>query len=164
MIFDKNIIEIHFDKNIIKNINILYFKENKEIIYYNNNHLNYIYKTKKNDIEYTFYGFFKNDYFTIILDSYSIKLDTNIQSKFVYLINLNWVLKEINDDLKLWILDGSKINNLYMECLIAPFRKKIFSHDIEDLLNITEYNKTNINIDIQKNFEIKKIVSSSFNF
>ena len=46
-----------------------------DIIYYDNSHLNYIYKEKLNGIEYTFYGFFKDNFFVIVLDSFNESLE-----------------------------------------------------------------------------------------
>jgi hypothetical protein len=164
MLFDNKIIKIEFKKNIIKNVNELYFKPNLNIMYYNNNHLNYIYKFKNNDIEYTFNGFFKDGYFAIIFDTYSEKLNINIEHKYVYLIKLNWILKKINNDLILWIIDLSKSNNLNTKCIITTCRKKLFLENINinELLEITDYKITNINIDknIEKKNLIKRLISS----
>ena len=156
MIFDNKIIKIEFKKDIIKNFTELYFTPNSNMIYYNNNHLNYTYKFKNNDMEYNFYGFFKDGFFTIIYDTYNQKLNTNIENKFVYLIKLNWVLKKISNDLTLWILDYTKLNNLKVDCLIMSCRKKLFLENINinDLLKINDYKIINVNI--EKNSEIKK--------
>jgi hypothetical protein len=156
MIVDNKLIKIEFKKNIIKNITELYFTPYSNIVYYNKNHLNYRYKIKNNDIEYIFYGFYKDGYFTIIFDTYVEDLKTTVENKFVYLIKLKWVLKKINDDLTLWVLDFSKINNLTTDCLVLPCRKKLFLENINinDLLRITEY-KTTI-VHIEKNLEFKK--------
>ena len=165
MILDNKVIKIEFKKNIIKNFNELYFTQNSNMIYYNNNHLNYTYKFKNNDIEYIFYGFFKDGFFTIIYDTFNHKLNTNIENKFVYLIKLNWVLKKINNDLTLYILDYTKLNNLKTDCLILSCRKKLFLENINihDLLKINDYKIINVNV--EKNTEkkenfIKKFLSS----
>ena len=165
MIFDNKIIKIEFKKDIIKNFNELYFSPNSNMIYYNNNHLNYTYNFKNNDMEYNFYGFFKDGFFTIIYNIFNHKLNTNIENKFVYLIKLNWVLKKINDDLTLFILDHKKLNNLKTDCLILSCRKKLFLENINinDLLKITNYKIINVNVgkntEKKENF-IKKFLSS----
>ena len=146
MSYDNKIIKISFKKNIVPNCNELYFVPNNDIIYYDNNHLNYIYKFKNNYLEYTFYGFFKDNYFTIIFNTYNEKLDINIENKYIYLIKLKWILKKINIDLSIWVLDIHKINNFNVfkiDCLILTTRKKLFLDNISinDLLKISNTNK-----------------------
>ena len=61
-------IKISFYKTFYKNFNEIFFVENNNIDYYDNSHMNYIYIYKIDNIEYTFNGFFKDDYFVITLD------------------------------------------------------------------------------------------------
>ena len=152
MLFDNNIIKIFFKDNIIKKFNILEFIPNSNIIYYNNSHLNYIYKHKINNIEYIFYGFFKDEYFVIIYDTYNEELETNIQNKYVYLIKLDWILKKINAELTLWVLDNIKINNKNKDLYVLTCRKKLFSENvsIQDLLKINNYDTHKVKIKIIK--------------
>lgn len=162
MFLNEKIIKINFKDSIIKGINTLYFEYNYDIIYYNNNHLNYIYKYIKDNLEYIFYGFFKDGYFIIIYDSYHEDLNINVESKYLILIKLNWILFKVNDELKLWILDEKKINNLNTKCLLLINRKKMFNNNInlDILLKISDCENKNINIQIidkiKKEINIKK--------
>jgi len=150
------IIKISFKKNIIDKCNQLLFVANNDIIYYDNNHLNYIYIFKNNHLKYTFYGFFKDNYFVIIFDCYDEKLNINIENKHIYLIKLNWILHKINK-LSLWILDTSKLNNINTNCLLLTTRKKLFTDNvsINNLLTISDISNITINIKVC-NDEIKK--------
>jgi hypothetical protein len=165
MLIENKIIKINLKENIIKNLNDLYFVPYHNNIYYNDNHLNYIYRFKNENIEYVFYGFFKNDYFVIILDIYNEQLDVIIESKKVYLIKLEWELKQINDDVSLWILNYSKLNNIKTDCLILSCRKKLFSenYDINDILKISDYHVLKIKIkivdEIKKKYNLSNLLS-----
>jgi hypothetical protein len=168
-----------FNKPFYKNFDTLYFIKNNNIVYYDNSHTNYIYtiKTKdnepnnnlnienNNEIEYTFYGFFKDDFFVIIFDSYNKSLNTNIEHKQVVLIKLKWILntneyfetdiyKEVdlstnsdeynNTDNKkksLWEIDSS-INYKNIDAFVLNIRKKILKDNfikIDDFIKIYEY-------------------------
>jgi hypothetical protein len=161
MIYDNKVIKIKFKKNTIKKFNELIFSPNYNMIYNNNNHLNYIYKFKDDYIEHIFHGFFKDGFFIIIYNIFNNKLNTNIENKFVYLIKLNWVLKKINSDLTLWVLDYTKLYNLKIDCLILLYRRKLFLENINihDLLKIIDYEIVNVIIEKKKNF-LLKILSS----
>lgn len=153
------IIKISFNKPFYKKINNIFFLPNRNIIYYDNSHLNYIYTELIDDIEYTFYGFFKDDYFVIIFDSY--KLDTNINHKQVILIKLDWVLKKYPEK-SIWILDKSKLKNLNYESIILPLRNSFFDKEnisIENYIKIINYKKIKIKINIVdkiEKFNLKK--------
>ena len=153
-----NIIKISFEKPFYKNFKNLYFTPNTDIIYYDNSHLNYIYKEKLNDIEYIFYGFFKDNFFVIILDSFNEKLQTNIENKQIVLINLEWTLKKISEDKSIWIIDNSKINNLNSTACTLNIRKKILNSniDINDYIKLVEYEIININLKNVNEFEKDK--------
>jgi hypothetical protein len=142
-----NIIKISFKVPFYKNFYDLYFTPNTDIIYYDNSHLNYIYKEKINEIQYIFYGFFKDNYFVIILDSYNEELQVNVENKQIALINLDWVLKKISEEKSVWIIDNSKIDNLNTTAYLLNIRKKILSNiDINDHIKLVEYSIININI------------------
>jgi hypothetical protein len=145
-----NIIKISFKIPFYKDFYNLYFIPNTDIIYYDNSHLNYIYKEKSNDdnIEYTFHGFFKDNYFVIILDSFNENLQINVENKQIALINLEWVLKRINEEKSIWIIDNTKINNLSTSAYLLNIRKKILSTniDINDYIKVVEYLIVSINI------------------
>ena len=144
---ENKILNISFKENIYKNIKELYFLENKEIIYYDNSHMNYIYNIKIGNILYTFYGYFKDDYFNIILDTYSFNLDVTIKNKLTILIKLDWDLIKLNDsENQVWVIDITKNQNF--ESILLPIRIKMLDNNIslEDYLKISNQRKINITI------------------
>ena len=155
--YDEDIIKIEFKKNIFKDIKELYFIPNKKTIYYDNSHLNYIYEENINNINYTCHGFFKDNYFIIIIDSYNNDIDVNIAHKKVILIKLNWTIDINYNEKKLLILDKSSIKKLNTFALILPIRNKLFINNniiIDDYIKLYECNKIKIKISMVK--EIKK--------
>jgi hypothetical protein len=165
---ENNIIKITFKENIYKNINKLFFEENKDILYYDNSHMNYIYKTTIEEFEYTFYGFYKETYFNIIFDIYNKNFKTTIKNKLTILIDFNWTLKKYNNDISVWVINTSDIDK---ECLILPIRNKISNSniDIEDFIKISKLKKLrvkvkNINIIDQNSINIFTYIKSIFNF
>lgn len=152
-------LKISFIKPFFKNFNELYFLVNLDIIYYDNSHLNYIYKEEKDDIEYTFYGFFKDNYFVIICDSYCKKLNTTIEYKNVILIKLDWIIKKINQDKSLWEINILNLNK-YNNAIILNIRRNFFiekSITIDDYLKINFYDIVKIKIK-----DINKIKKNNF--
>ena len=137
---DNNNIIIYFEKNIIKNIKILYFKINEELEYINNSHVNYIYELELNDKIYKFHGFYKDSYFVIITEIYDTILKNIIYDKQIILIKGNWVKKNIDNKINLYFLDILQNNYDY---IYAPLRKEILTSNnliIDDLLIINNYN------------------------
>jgi len=153
-----NILKISFKENFYKNIKDLYFSENKDILYYDNSHMNYIYKVTIDNILYTFYGFYKENFFNIIFDSYDEKLDITIKNKFTLLINLNWKLNKINEDISIWTINFS--NKFYGESIILPIRNKMF----DDNLSIHDYIKIYSLKKIKVIIKTVKIVEEIKNF
>jgi hypothetical protein len=153
-----NILKISFKENFYKNIKDLYFSENKDILYYDNSHMNYIYKVTIDNILYTFYGFYKENYFNIIFDSYDVNLDITIKNKFTLLINLNWKLNKINEDISIWTINFS--NKFYGESIILPIRNKMFDNNlsIDDYIKIYSLKKIKVTI------KTVKIVEENKNF
>jgi hypothetical protein len=148
--------KFEFKKPLYKNFNKLYFKKNDDIIYYDNSHKTYIYseiiKENENDIKYTFYGFFKDDFFVIIFDSFNSQLNINIEHKFIILIKMKWILNKItNIDLEpisVWELDTSEIYK-NKEVFVLNVRKKILNQkfiNIDDFIKIYEYTNISVNI------------------
>ena len=147
--------KFQFKKPFYKNFTKLFFKPNEDNIYYDNSHKNYIYKEtineNGNDINYIFYGFFKDDFFVIIFDSFNSKLNTNVEHKFIILIKLKWVLNNDSNDSNLkslWELDTSEIYK-NKEAFILNIRKKLLNEkyiNIDDCIKIYEYNNILINI------------------
>ena len=135
-----NNINIYFEKNIIKNIKILYFKINDELKYINNSHVNYLYELELNDKIYKFHGFYKDSYFIIITEIYDIILKNIIYDKQVILIKINWIKKNIDNKINLYFLDIQQNNYEY---IYTPLRKDILNSNnlsIDDLLIINNYN------------------------
>lgn len=153
-----NILKISFKENFYKNIKDLYFSENKDILYYDNSHMNYIYKVTIDNILYTFYGFYKEKYFNIIFDSYDEKLDITIKNKFTLLINLNWKLNKINGDISIWTINFS--NKYYGDSIILPIRNKMFDNNLSIHDYIKIYNLKKIKVIIKT----VKIVEENKNF
>jgi hypothetical protein len=155
MFFDNTIINIFFDKKMVKPIHKISMKPNLNIDYYNNSHLNYIYNYSddETELEYTFYGFYKDDYLVILYDTYNIKLDVKIEHKHIYLIKVNWILKEHNN-ITLWAIDTSK--KYKTECVILSCRKNFFLENItiNDILKINNYRVCEVVI---KSFQKKNL-------
>jgi len=144
-------IKISFKTPIFKNFKEIYFTPNFDIIYYDNSHLNYIYKETKDNLEYIFYGFFKDNYFTIICNSYDKNLEVDIENKNVILIKLKWITRKMFDNKLIYIIDETQIDNLKTECYILPIRNKFYSiqtSNLDDYMSICEYNTININIKV----------------
>jgi len=165
--------KFQFKKPFYKNFSKLFFTQNNDNIYYDNSHKNYIYKETINendsDVNYIFYGFFKDDFFVIIFDSFNCKLNINVEHKFIILIKLKWILNKVTDSnidrnrnscntddtysKSLWELDTSKIYK-NKEAFILNIRKKILNEkyiNIDDYIKIYEYNNILINISYLNN-------------
>jgi len=139
---NNNFIKISFNKPFIENFDEIYFLPNNDITYYDNSHLNYIYIEKRNDINYTFHGFFKDNFLTIIIDSYNETLNVTIQHKNILIIKLKWIEKKYSETKTLWIIDIPMFNEIKLDCFILPIRKKIFKNDcvsINDYLRIYNF-------------------------
>jgi hypothetical protein len=155
-------LKIKFEKKLhfLPNCHTLYFKPNFKITHYNNSHLNYIYVYQTDKIDYTFYGFFKNDTFCIIYNSYNKKIDVSIEHKGLFVIKINWILQPIHSTLDIWIVDTQLFHNLTVECYILPLGKKIFSENIhiDNLLKI--YNYQLYYAKIYKSFDKNSIIQN----
>jgi hypothetical protein len=138
-------IQISFHTNFSKFFHEIFLVENNNIDYYDNSHMNYIYTYKIDNIEYTFNGFFKDDYFVITLDSYDIELLVNIEIKYVLLLKLDWKKIYFNDK-NIYILDIKDNKNL--DTYILNIRKKLNT-------------LTNISIDDYLRFNNYEIISST---
>jgi hypothetical protein len=157
MYVNKDLIKISFEDYFFKNFDEIFLSFNKNTIYYNETHMNYIYKVIDNEIEYTFNGFFKDDYLVIIFDSFNKNLNINIENKNVILIKLDWVLKKVFDENFVWIIDTKKFINYNTNAMILPIRNKLFDNtnfNIHDFIRITNY--TNMKININNIESIKK--------
>ena len=167
---DLNFIQLSFNKPIYKNLTDIYFTPNKNIIYYDNSHLNYIYEETIDNIKYFFHGFFKDNFFTIILNSFNQELNINIETRIVILIKLDWILKKIDDNKRIWVVDKTKLKDITIDSIILPIRNKVFEDEnisIGDYIKIINHKiiKVNINvIDKINKFSIKKKIYSIFNF
>jgi hypothetical protein len=158
---------ITFSKPIYKNINILYFIENNNNIYYDGSHMNYIYIHKIDNIDYTFHGFYKDDFFIIIFDSFDNNLSINIEMKYVIILKLEWILKEIKMQ-NINVVNTENMINYKIDTYLLKNRKNINKSSlltIEDYLRLNDYtiitsiiNSTKINKDNLLN-KIKNIFS-----
>ena len=167
---DLNFIKLSFNKPIYKNFTDIFFTVNKNIIYYDNSHLNYIYEEIVNNIKYSFHGFFKNNFFTIILNSFDEELNINIESKIVILIKLDWIIKKLEDNKRIWIIDKTKLKDITIDSIILPIRNKFFEDEnisIDDYIKIINHKIIKVNIDVIdkiNKFSIKKKIYSILNF
>jgi hypothetical protein len=146
-------ISISFKKTFFKNFKDLYFVPYEEDIYYDKNHMNYIYEEIVDNIKFIFYGFFKDGYFVILLNSFNKDLDITIENKNIIIIKLDWVLKRINDEKSIWIIDESKLINLKSDALLFPYRNNFFKFnmiDVSDYIKVIDY-------------EVEKVVITSTN-
>jgi hypothetical protein len=132
---------ITFNKSIYKNIDTLYFIENNNNIYYDGSHMNYIYIHKIENIDYIFNGFFKDDYFIIIFDSYDNSLLVNIEMKYVIMLKLKWVTKEIKMQ-NINVIDLDNMKNYKIDAYLLQNRKKLSTISVanmEDYLRLYDY-------------------------
>lgn len=160
---DNTIIKINFYKPFYKNLfKYLYFTPNKDVIYYDNSHVNYIYNITIDNIIYTFYGFFKDNFFAIIFDSFDSNLQINIENKYLFLIKLDWQLLEIEDNKKLWVLEYSKLNNLKSDIFILNVRINYLKNqyiNMIEYMKISEYEQKKINVNKVENNKSKTFIN-----
>ena len=157
-----NFIHFSFKNNIYKNIKDLYFIPNKDITYYDNSHLNYIYNVKNDDLLITFHSFYKDEYLVIVFDSYNEILDTKIEHKETIFIKINWINKKLDENKFIWIIDIVDYKNISLISYILPIRQNIFSEHflkLNDFIKIYEYKLNNVNIKISENNENNKLLN-----
>jgi hypothetical protein len=173
MYLTNKIIKIYFKKKAIyKNIDTIFLTPNKDLVYYDNSHLNYIYKYVENNIEYTFNGFFKDNYFIITFDACNKEINVNIHNKNIIIIKLEWILKKVSDTQSLWIINDEQFINYNCDSIILPINNKLFSDNtinIDDYLKVTDNTRKEIIINsvdsiYTTKFNLKKFIFSFFNF
>jgi hypothetical protein len=154
-----NYLKITFEKPFYKDIDELYFNENNDLIYCDNSHMNYIYSIKKNDIDYTFYGYFKDGFFVIIFDEYNEILNIKIESKYMFLIKLEWINKNVSLEKSLWYINNN-INNYNTEACLLVDRQRLLNGpniDFNDYLKLNNYRLLNISINNTDEIIIKNV-------
>ena len=155
---NNNFIYFLFKKEIIADFNEIFFTINNNITYYDNSHISYVAIEQKNDKTYTFNGFYKDNLLIISIDIYDELLKINIEHKDILLIKINWVLKKMDENQSVWIIDIPIWKKINIEYFILPIRKNIFS---DQSLNIEDYIKINNlkinNVEIKYANEKKKI-------
>jgi len=164
-----NYLKITFEEPFYKDIDEIYFNENNDLLYYDNSHMNYISSFKNNDIEYTFYGFYKDDFFVIIFNEYNETLDVNIESKYILLIKLEWIIKSISLEKSLWVIN-TNINNHNMEAYLLLTRHRLINGseiNYNDYLKLNNYKILKITINntdeiILKNIKIMNNIKHVF--
>ena len=173
MYLNNKIIKIYFKKKpIYKNIDTIFLTPNKDLVYYDNSHLNYIYKYAENNIEYTFNGFFKDNYFVITFDALNKEINVNIHNKNIIIIKLEWVLKKVSENQSLWIINDEQFINYRCDSLILPINNKLFSDqtiNLDDYLKVTDNTRKELIINSvdsinNKKFSLRKFIFSFFNF
>jgi hypothetical protein len=156
-----NIIKISSKKTFINNFKELYFKPDLNIKYNDKSYLNYIYEEKINNIKYTFNGFFKDNYFCIIYNSYDENLDTIIYNKEIIIMNLEWVLKKTGEDISLWVINNESKS---IESNIMMIRNKLMNNsniNIEDSFKIFDTKTIYLDISFQ---DIKRDIKKEYDF
>ena len=136
--FDFSII---FFEKILDKFKKISFIINKDIDIDNYCHVNYISHKIVDNIKYTFNGFFKDNYFVIMIDSRDEKLDINIEHKEVIIVEVDWVLKNVNENNYLWILNIEGTICSRKKSYILPIRKSFFTNfgvNIGDYLKIND--------------------------
>jgi hypothetical protein len=174
MYLNNKIIKIYFKKKpIYKNIDTIFLTPNKDLVYYDNSHLNYIYKLVENNIEYTFNGFFKDNYFVITFNAFNKEMNVNIHNNNIIIIKLEWVLKKVSENQSLWIINDEQFINYRSDALILPINNKLFTNNtinIDDYLKVTDNTRKEViincvdSINNNKTFSLRKIIFSFFNF
>ncbi len=173
MYLTNKIIKIQFKKSIYKNIDTLFLAPNTSLIYYDNSHLNYIYKYVENDICYTFNGFFKDNYFIITLDIFNKNINLTLNNKNIIVIKLEWVLKKVSDNQSLWIINDQQFVNYKSDSILLPISYELISNNninLDDYLKVTDTTRKEIvinnvdSVDDKKKFSLKKLIFSFFNF
>jgi len=165
----QNYLKINFETPFYKDIDEIYFNENNDLLYYDNSHMNYISFIKNNDIEYTFYGFYKDDFFVIIFNEYNETLDVNIESKYILLIKLVWITRCVSLQKSLWVVNNS-INNYNTEAYLLSHRHRLINGseiNYNDYLKLNNYKTLKITINntdeiILKNIKIMNNVKHIF--
>ncbi len=162
-----NALKIRFDTPIYKNIDEIYFVEDNNKVYYDSCNMNYISSVKTNsqsqcdnhnhnqNIEIKFYGFYKDDFFVIIIDSFDNDLLVNIECKEVILIKLEWKKMYFgNRDIHINVVKNTK--NDKREAYLLNIRNKLFKNniDINSLLLLNDYKIINATINGNGNKEI----------
>jgi hypothetical protein len=168
-----SIFYLSLKKKIFKHFNKIFFVEDENITYFNHSHKNYIYTEKIGNLIYTFHGFYKDDHFVIVIDSYDEELDINIEHKEVILLKVQWILKEVKNDIQnmqereeennkfIWSIDGELEKKYETYYFILPIRSKLLNScilDIEDFKNVTKYDEHKLSFSIidKKKYEENK--------
>jgi hypothetical protein len=142
------IIKISSNKPFFKNFKNIFLKPDLSITYFDKSHLNYIYEEVIDNIKYIFHAFFKDEYLCILYDTYDLSLNIIINNKEILLLKVNWILKKIDPEKYIYIIDiENKINNI--NAFLFPIRNKFieqYSIEINDYKKIYDYKIFNINM------------------
>lgn len=137
-------LDLCFYAPIFKDIRSINFNINKNIHYNNISYIQYIYQINKNNIIYTFNGFYRDGYLIVIIDSYDELTKVNIEHKEVVILKLNWkLILDKSDNEYNHISDIQQKRSKYT--IINIRRDKLLNEKnitIDDYLSITPY-KTN---------------------
>jgi len=164
-----NYLKITFEEPFYKDIDQLYFNENNNLLYYDNSHINYICSFKNKEIEYFFYGFYKDNFFVIVFDEYNETLDVNIESKYILLIKLDWVIKNISIEKSVWVIN-SNINNYKTDVYLLLNRHRLINGpeiNYNDYIKLNNYKTLKVTINntdeiILKNIKIINNIKNVF--
>ena len=130
-----NFINLSFYKPFFKDFTNIYFTPDMTIIYYDNSHLNYIYKERVDNIIYTFNGYYKDEFLIIIINSYDENLKVNIDHKHVIILKVPWLLNKNRFE-----IDIHEFNKFKTKCYVLPIRNKLLDDiNINDYIKIYDY-------------------------
>ena len=132
---NNNFVHLKFNNYFFKEFKEIYFSADENTKYYDKNHLNYISSVDISNLTYTFYGFFKDNYFVIVINSFDNQLQINIEHKEVVIMKINWIEKNKGDG-------NVDIANTKFEDLPGDWQQENLSsagvavEKIEDVLNL----------------------------
>ena len=150
-----DIIHLKFENPILHNIKEIYLKP-KKTNYTNLSYINYYTEVYNSNINISFYGIFKDNYFVILIDIFDKQLNNSICDKNIIFIKADWILTKINNELFLYQINIIKNKNY--KYFYLPLRKYFEDNNdlsIEDILSINDC--VNYEVKINKKEEKEKI-------
>ena len=164
------IIHLKFENPLLNNIKELYLKPNKNIHYTNQSYLNYYTEVYNSNIILRFNGFYKDQYFIVLIDLIDKKQNNITHNNHILIMKVDWSFIKLNNEIHLYqinIIKNKKYKYFYL-----PLRKFLENNNdlsIEDILLIHECIHYNLKIyykneEITENQEIEdKNLNSTLN-
>ena len=156
-----SIIHLKFENPLLNNIKELYLKPNKNIYYTNQSYLNYYTEVYNSNIILRFNGFYKDQYFIVLIDLIDKKQNNITHNNHILIMKVDWSFIKVNNEIYLYqinIIKNKKYKYFYL-----PLRKFLENNNdlsIEDILLIHECIHYNLkmyykNEEIEENQEIE---------